>query len=126
MSEPDIHQGDYRVKLHLTGLTTFLVLTATLGAPPDAKFDFHQAQSPPRPLPGWIRTEKDKQVFIDQGQYDPRLKGLRTPEGLKVEIVADFPTVMNPVGMTFADDGTPYVLEWLPGGTHWNEQPEEF
>src|SRR5208282_5016049 len=26
-----------------------------------------------------------------------------------------FPVVANPVGMTFGDDGTLYVLEWVPG-----------
>src|SRR5262249_42010099 len=44
----------------------------------------------------------------------PRLKGYVTPEGLKVEIVAEEPTVINPVGMTFGLDGTLYVLEWVP------------
>ena len=28
--------------------------------------------------------------------------------------MADAPTVINPVGMTFGTDGTPYVLEWRP------------
>jgi putative membrane-bound dehydrogenase-like protein len=114
------------VKLHLTGLTAVLVLTAALFAAPEPKFDYNQPQSPAKPLPKWIKADNGKQVFIDQGTNDPRLKGMRTPEGVKVEIVADFPTVVNPVGMTFADDGTPYVLEWLPGGTNWNEVPEEF
>ena len=49
--------------------------------------------------------------MIDQGDLDPRLKGYKTPEGIKVEIVAENPTVVNPVAMSFADDGTPYVLE---------------
>jgi putative membrane-bound dehydrogenase-like protein len=69
------------------------------------KTDYTQPQSPPRPVPGWVQ-------LIDQGQYDPRLKGYFTPKGLKVEIVADFPTVINPVGIMFGPDGTLYVLEW--------------
>ncbi|MFN4259365.1 MAG: PVC-type heme-binding CxxCH protein [Gemmataceae bacterium] len=52
--------------------------------------------------------------IIDQGDFDPRLKGYATPEGVKVEIVAEEPVVVNPVGMTFGDDGTLYVLEWRP------------
>jgi putative membrane-bound dehydrogenase-like protein len=52
--------------------------------------------------------------MIDQGDNDPRFKGYFTPEGVKLEVVADAPTVVNPVGMAFADDGTLYVLEWLP------------
>ena len=35
--------------------------------------------------------------FIDQGEFDPRLKGYVTPKGMKLEIVADYPTVVNPV-----------------------------
>jgi len=63
--------------------------------------------------------------IIDQGTLDPRLKGYLTPEGLKLEIVAEEPTVINPVGMTFATDGTPFVLEWLPDtGAGFPEHPE--
>jgi putative membrane-bound dehydrogenase-like protein len=79
-------------------------------APADAgqpKTDLNQDQSPPRPKPAWVK-------YIDQGQNDPRLKGYFTPEGIKVEIVAEEPTVINPVGMTFDPDGTLYVLEWVP------------
>ena len=54
--------------------------------------------------------------MIDQGANDPRLKGYMTPEGIKVEIVAEAPTVGVPTAMTFADDGTPYVLGRRPGG----------
>jgi hypothetical protein len=39
--------------------------------------------------------------LIDHAEHDPRLKGYLTPEGVKVEIVADFPTVANPAAMTF-------------------------
>jgi hypothetical protein len=69
--------------------------------------DFTQPQSPARPTPKWVQ-------IIDQGPNDPPLKGYKTPEGLQVEIVADYPVVVNPVGMTFGDDGTLYVLEWRP------------
>jgi quinoprotein glucose dehydrogenase len=95
-----------------------LLLTLTfLGA---ERFDYRQQQSPPRPTPAWVK-------IIDQGSNDPRLKGYRTPAGLKVEIVAENPVVVNPVGMTFADDGTPYVLEWRPSpGDEWREKTETF
>src|SRR5262245_44665644 len=42
---------------------------------------------------------------------DPRLKGYVAPDGVKVEVVAEAPVVVNPVGLAFADDGTPFVLE---------------
>src|SRR5262249_47262897 len=50
--------------------------------------------------------------MVDQGKNNPRLKGYLTPEGIKLEIVADYPVVINPVGMSFGDDGKLYVLEW--------------
>jgi len=114
------------VKLHLAGIAAVAALSAALLAADPLRTDLSQPQSPPRPFPKWIKTENKKQVFIDQGKNDPRLKGILTPEGIKVEIAADFPTVVNPVGMTFAEDGTPFVLEWLPGGTNWHEVSEEF
>ncbi|HEY7153251.1 MAG TPA: PVC-type heme-binding CxxCH protein [Gemmataceae bacterium] len=70
--------------------------------------EFARAQSPKRP------ASKQLQM-IDQGVNDPRLKGYFTPEGVKLEIVAEEPVVVNPIGMTFDDDGTPYVLEWRRG-----------
>ncbi len=75
---------------------------------------------PQKPAPSWLK-------IIDQGDLDPRLKGYKTPEGVKVEIVAENPVVINPVGMTFADDGTPYVLEWRPSpGDERREKTETF
>ena len=82
-------------------------------------FDFNQPQSPPLPAPAGMK-------FVDQGMFDPRLKGYFSPEGFKVEIVADSPTVVNPVGMTFGPDGTLFVLEWRPGANGWPETPEVF
>ena len=90
----------------LMALLTFLVGTAVFAAAAD-KVDFTQPQSPPAPTPAWLKS-------IDQGQHDPRLKGYKTPAGIKVEIVAEEPVVINPVAMTFALDGTPHVLEWRP------------
>ena len=97
-----------------------LVPFAALAAPPLAPTDLNQPQSPPRPTPDWLK-------IIDQGQYDPRLKGYFTPEGFRVDIVAEQPTIVNPVGMAFGTDGTLYVLEWVPSaGDEWRETPEEF
>jgi putative membrane-bound dehydrogenase-like protein len=50
--------------------------------------------------------------MIDQGQHDPRLKGYRTPTGVRVEIVAEHPVVTNPQTLAFGEDGALYVLEW--------------
>jgi quinoprotein glucose dehydrogenase len=63
------------------------------------------AQTLPKPAPKALKN-------IDQGENDPRLKGYFTPEGVKVEIVAEAPVVVNPVALAFGNDGTPYVLEW--------------
>jgi putative membrane-bound dehydrogenase-like protein len=80
-------------------------------------FDLKQIQSPPKPAPEGLK-------FIDQGQFDQRLKGYLTPEGFKVEIIAEEPVVINPVGMTFGDDGSLYVLEWRPVKGQENNFPE--
>jgi putative membrane-bound dehydrogenase-like protein len=103
--------------LGLAGLGLLGVAFSPLAA--QQKTDYHQQQSPPRPKPTWLK-------IIDQGKNNPRLKGYFTPEGIKVEIVADYPVVTNPVGMTFGADGTLYVLEWRPGPQDANfpEYPE--
>ncbi len=59
------------------------------------------------PAPDWVK-------MIDQGANDPRLKGYMTPEGVKVEIVAEDPVVVGPLALAFGDDGTPYVIDWTP------------
>ena len=59
------------------------------------------------PAPEWVK-------MIDQGDLDPRLKGYKTPEGVKVEVVAEDPVVVHPAAMAFAEDGTPFVLERRP------------
>ena len=66
---------------------------------------------------------------VDQGQYDPKLKGLMLPEGFKAELVIDAPDTINPVGMTFDPDGNLYVMEWRPDavtGDKWFEVKETF
>lgn len=78
-----------------------------------------------------IRGESPKpspqgMTFVDQGKHDPRLKGYKTPDGFKLEIVCEEPTVINPVGMTFGPDGTLFVLEWIPESDTWPETPEKF
>ena len=70
------------------------------------KLDLNFQQAPLKPAPEWVK-------IIDHGQYDPRLKGYLAPEGIKIEIVADAPEIINPVGMTFDVEGNLYVLEWV-------------
>jgi putative membrane-bound dehydrogenase-like protein len=88
---------------------TFAVCSAGLRA----QDDYRQAEFAERPAPAWVR-------MIDQGAVDPALSGLSTPDGVRVELAAAEPAVVNPVGMTFAEDGTPWVLEWTvaPEGRH--------
>jgi putative membrane-bound dehydrogenase-like protein len=101
-------------------LAVLILLLAGLSVGVAQKDDYTQQQFPPRPAPSWVK-------LVDLGKSDPQFKGYIAPEGIKVEIVAEAPTVINPVGMTFADDGTPYVLEWLPSpGDDWRETPVEF
>jgi len=83
-------------------LLALLGLTACLVA--DDPIDFTRPETPAKPAPKGLK-------FIDQGTNDPRLKGYKTPEGFKLEIVAEAPVVVNPAALAFATDGTPYVLE---------------
>ena len=69
--------------------------------------DYFKPESPALPAPKGLTD-------TDQGGHDKRLKGYRTPAGFTVEIVAESPAVVNPVGLAFADDGAPHVIEWAP------------
>lgn len=94
----------------------------SLAAPPQPPADFAQPQSAPKPEPFPIK-------MVDQGQFDPALKGYFLPEGFKLEIVLAEPDTINPVGMTFAPDGTLFVMEWRPDpvtGDKWFEVKETF
>ncbi|QEL16306.1 PVC-type heme-binding CxxCH protein [Limnoglobus roseus] len=98
------------------------ILASFSPAAPPPPPDFSQPQSPAKPAPFPIK-------YVDQGQYDPRLRGYQTPEGFKLEIVSTEPTVVNPVGMTFAPDGRLFVLEWKEDPynlTRWFEFKETF
>lgn len=87
-------------------LLVLLLGVSLSSAQPATKVDLNFQQSLAKPEPDWVK-------LIDHGQYDARLKGYFAPEGVKIEIVADAPDVINPVGMTFGPDGTLYVLEWV-------------
>ncbi len=98
-----------------------LALAPLAAAPPAPPAEFAQPQSPAKPTPFEVK-------LVDQGQFDPRLKGYLLPEGFRLEIVATDPAVVNPVGMTFGPDGTLYVMEWRqdPVNTTWHEVKETF
>jgi quinoprotein glucose dehydrogenase len=96
-----------------------LVGLASVHAKP-AKQDLNFQQSPARPTPDWVK-------LVDHGQFDPRLKGYFAPEGIKIDIVADAPDIINPVGMTFDLDGNLYVLEWVEAvGANFPKSEIEF
>jgi quinoprotein glucose dehydrogenase len=91
-------------------------------APPQPAADFAQPQSPPKPEPFPIK-------MVDQGEFNPALKGYFLPEGFKLEVVISEPDTINPVGMTFGPDGTLYLMEWRPDpvtGDKWFEVKETF
>jgi quinoprotein glucose dehydrogenase len=108
------------MRLFALSLLPLLALVAVAVPPPPA--DFTGPQSPTKPLPFPVK-------MIDQGQYDPKLKGYYTPEGFRLDIVASDPVIVNPVGLTFAPDGTLFVLEWKPdpfSDGRWFEFKETF
>jgi quinoprotein glucose dehydrogenase len=99
-----------------------LALSVHAANPPIPPTEFAEPQSPPKPEPFAIK-------YVDQGQFDLRLKGMLVPEGFKTEIVADEKLTINPVGMTFLPDGTLVVLEWSVDpitGNKWFEFKETF
>lgn len=100
MHAPHVSRSILMAILVLAGAAS----ASAIEAPPAAD-DYNQNEFAPRPTPSWVQ-------MIDQGTKDPRLAGLTTPAGLRVEIVAEQPATVNPVGMTFDDQGTPWVLEW--------------
>ncbi|MBA4067580.1 MAG: hypothetical protein C0501_28520 [Isosphaera sp.] len=91
-------------------------------APPQPPPAFAADQSPPKPPPFPV-------TLVDQGKFDPALKGYLLPEGFRLEVVVSEPDTVNPVGMTFGPDGSLYVLEWRPDpvtNDRWFEVKETF
>jgi quinoprotein glucose dehydrogenase len=97
--------GLYRLVLGALCCAYSLAIAPRAPADEQPSDDYREYEFAPRPAPDWVR-------MIDQGEVNAALAGLYTPAGVRVEVVAAEPTVINPVGMAFADDGTPYVLEW--------------
>ena len=107
-----------RALLSLIGVALLAAVALPASPPPAAEFVPQQTAQKPAPFPV---------KMVDQGTFDPKLKGLFAPEGFKTELVAEAPTIINPVGMTFAPDGTLFVLEWKPDpGREWAEFKETF
>ncbi len=67
-----------------------------------------------------------KRELVNYSGKDARLTGYRVPFGVKVEIVASEPTIVNPVGLTFLDDGTPLLLERRQGKAIVESQKVKF
>ena len=84
-----------------------LTPAAAPAAPPPPPAEFAQPQSAPKPEPFPVK-------LVDQGRFDPNLKGYYLPDGFRMDVVLADPDVVNPVGMTFAPDGSLFVLEWRP------------
>jgi putative membrane-bound dehydrogenase-like protein len=90
-----------------TVLASFSLCLALTASPAQTPQPPIVPPAPPLPKPDGIGP------LIDQGEHDARLKGYLAPEGVKVEIAADFPSVVNPVGLVFGPDGVLYVAEWV-------------
>src|SRR5688572_28151931 len=58
------------------------------------------------PAPKWVE-------MFDQGEVDPKLKGIRTPRGIKVEIVAG--SLRFPHAVAFDRDGPLWLLHHSEG-----------
>lgn len=96
--------------------------TTTAAPPPAPPPDFAPNQTPAKPEPFPVK-------MVDQGKFDPKLKGTYLPAGFKAEIVVDAPEIINPVGITFDPNGNLFVIEWRPDpvtGDKWFEVKETF
>ncbi len=111
------------VGLGLGAIVLWIPATVAVAAPPPAPpEEFIPNQTPAKPEPFPVQ-------LVDQGQFDPKLKGLLLPKGFRAEIVIQEPDTINPVGMTFDPEGNLYVLEWRPDpvvGDRWFEVKETF
>ena len=88
------------------GLLTVILLCSTAHtAEGPSSVNFHVHEMPPLPAPDWVE-------MVDQGQQNQELRGMRTPAGVRVDIVAREPVMVDPVGMAFDEEGGLYVLEW--------------
>jgi quinoprotein glucose dehydrogenase len=125
---PSVSYGDPdHMRLRLLSLAALvagplLTPARTAAQPPVPPPEFAEPQSPPKPEPFPVK-------LVDQGQFDPMFKGYFLPEGFRMEVVIDAPDTINPVGMTFAPDGSLFVLEWGPDpvtGGRWFEVQETF
>lgn len=82
-----------------------LLLALLISKSVAAEDDYRQHEYAKRPTPPWVR-------MIDQGRNDASLEGYETPAGIRLEIAASEPAVINPVGMRFDEAGVPHVIEW--------------
>src|SRR5262245_24233872 len=90
-------------RLTLFALTLLALATASADDPkPDP------SRSPALPAPDGLN-------IVAVASKDRRIAGLRAPEGLAVALVADAPTISDPLALAFADDSTPVVLDRVKG-----------
>jgi quinoprotein glucose dehydrogenase len=111
------------MRLATLSLLALAGIVARLDAvPPPPPADFAVPQTPAKPEPFPVK-------LVDQGAFNPDLKGYFLPEGFRMEVVVEDPDVVNPVGMTFGPDGSLFVMEWRPDPVtkdRWFEVKETF
>ena len=79
-----------RASLPAVGLLVAVALASAQTPPkpveppglPTPPADFAKPESPPKPPPFEVK-------YVDSGIYDPRLSGLKVPQGCRVELVAE-------------------------------------
>lgn len=69
--------------------------------------DYRVQEFAARPAPQWVSIK-------DFGERSPKLAGFKVPAAFRVDVVAEEPVVLNPVSLSFDDQGRAYVIQWNP------------
>lgn len=96
-----------RSRLVVAALVLSAARTAPAQAPQPQPDDYRVQEFAARPAPDWVSIK-------DFGEKNPKLAGFRVPDAFRVDVVAEEPVVLNPVSLSFDDQGRAYVIQWNP------------
>ena len=96
-----------RICVAAFALSLAMTRLAVAQAPQPMPDDYRVQEFAARPAPDWVHI---KTHGADAG----KLAGFRLADAFKVEVVAEEPIVLNPVALSFDEQGRAYVIQWNP------------